>query len=498
MPPPPPVEQPEPQPAQPTSSASASAVARATLPTFTVTAADDNEHSAEDDHDVAARIAAARVAAVRAAAALQAGKEEANKCPPGERSMEALDKVFTLELAKSAADQTFANLLDTEASRKLANTERARAPTPGAGVGAPGLWTNLWPLAGVGGMSLAPLAVATVPHSVDAVDNSKARFALLREVDEKNGRLNELLRQLRNPALTPEQRSLLEEELARAQQAKDEVDTKLRPLLEAVVVEQRRAVEAAARRLEVARASGDEGEIRAADEQMKRAEGALKDVLRQLAGLGTGELVAVKAKAAADAAAAEAAANTLKADLAALQAKVAADGAVADALRAELRALADKLAELQRSNAEHEGRAKAAAAELQAAENETAAAKRLVEALEDAVRKGSASSSALTAQVADLTKSSADQAAALAATNHTIEAWEASDRANAEELAALRKRIADLEAQRQRDIDDIASGRASLSEMAAERAAGQQRADALQVRYLARARRACRHCVPTS
>ena len=74
------------------------------------------------------------------------------------------------------------------------------------------------------------------------------------------------------------------------------------------------------------------------------------------------------------------------------------------------------------------------------------------------------------------------QAAALAATNRTIDAMEAQDKVNAGELAALRKRVADLEAQRRKDIDDIASGRTTLSELAAERAAGQQRADALQVR----------------
>jgi len=238
-------------------------------------------------------------------------------------------------------------------------------------------------------MSLAPLAVAIAPDAVESpVDNSKTRFALLREVDEKNDRLNDLLRQLRDPALSPEQRTQLEEELARAQQAKDEVDTKLRPLLEAVVAEQRRAVDAATRRLQAARANGTEEDVQAAEDQLKRAEGALKDVLRQLAGLGTGELVAVKAKAAADAAAAEAAAN---------------------ALQAELAALAEQIAALQRANADHEGRAQATAAELLAAENETAAAKRLVEALEDAVRKGSLSSGELTKQVTDLTRLSADQ-----------------------------------------------------------------------------------------
>ena len=407
------------------------AVQRALLPV--VTADNDDEYSTVDDDSLAAMIAAATAAADRAGVALQAGKDEVNACPPGERSAEALDKVFHLELAKSAADQvstsrsttaracvssypsplcvcpplpqTLANLLGLDARRRLNKLQRTRAPTPGAG--ATGLWTNLWPSYGAstaepatrprnasdvvhdGGMSLAPLAVAIAPDAVESpVDNSKTRFALLREVDEKNDRLNDLLRQLRDPALSPEQRTQLEEELARAQQAKDEVDTKLRPLLEAVVAEQRRAVDAATRRLQAARANGTEEEVQAAEDQLKRAEGALKDVLRQLAGLGTGELVAVKAKAAADAAAAEAAAN---------------------ALQAELAALAEQIAALQRANADHEGRAQATAAELLAAENETAAAKRLVEALEDAVRKGSLSSGELTKQVADLTRLSADQ-----------------------------------------------------------------------------------------
>jgi len=79
------------------------AVQRALLPV--VTADNDDEYSTVDDDSLAAMIAAATAAADRAGVALQAGKDEVNACPPGERSAEALDKVFHLELAKSAADQ---------------------------------------------------------------------------------------------------------------------------------------------------------------------------------------------------------------------------------------------------------------------------------------------------------------------------------------------------------------------------------------------------------